>query len=144
MAIYFAPSESTFATTDANEGRPSDPLCRTVSQTQLWQFLGCLRGGVDGVTTHDHRRVLRIGQERYRPGVRNGVNSAKFDVDFKANIRKVLWLGSPALATLQALSRYSNLEGFISRGEWMGANVTAYANITETVGRVEEQLMNRW
>ena len=29
--MYFPPSESTFATTEAKEGRPSDPLHQTVS-----------------------------------------------------------------------------------------------------------------
>ena len=100
MAIYFAPSESTFATTDAKDGRPSDPLQRRVSCTQAWRLLGCSRSGVNGVATHNHRRVLRIGQERYPPRIRDGVDSAQLDVDLEANVGEVLWLGSPALRTL--------------------------------------------
>ena len=55
---------------------------------------------MNGVTTHDHRRVLRIGQEGYRPSIRDGVNSAQLDVYLEADIREVLGLGSPALYTL--------------------------------------------
>jgi hypothetical protein len=55
---------------------------------------------VDGVATHDHRGVLGVGQEGYSAGVRYGVNSAQLDINFEADVGKVLGLGSPALMTL--------------------------------------------
>lgn len=94
---------------------------------------------MDGVATHDHRRVLRISQERHCPRVGDSVNTTQLDINLEANIREVLGLSPPALMTLQTLSRYSNLEGLFSQGKWMGARTPAHANVTETVVRVELQ-----
>lgn len=54
---------------------------------------------MDSVATHDHRGILRIGQERYRSRIRDGVDTAQLNVDLEANIREVLGLGSPAFMT---------------------------------------------
>ena len=62
-----------------------------------------------GTTSYDHSGVVWISQERYGPRIRNGVDSAQFDVNLEANIRKILWSGMFALETLQALSCHPNL-----------------------------------
>ena len=93
VAIYFPPSESTFATTDAKDGRPSDPLRRTVSQARLRWFRQHLRSRMYCVTTHDHGGILRVGQESYRSWIGDCVDAAQLDVDFEAHVRKVLGLG---------------------------------------------------
>lgn len=69
---------------------------------------------MDGIATHDHGRVLRVGQERYRSWIGNCVDPSQLYVDLKANVCKVLWFGLLALKALQTLSCYSGLEGFIS------------------------------
>jgi hypothetical protein len=55
---------------------------------------------MDGVATHNHGRVLGVGQESYRPWIGDGVNSAQLDVDLEAHVREVLGLGLLALVTL--------------------------------------------
>ena len=94
---------------------------------------------MDSITTHDHGRVLRVGQESNRSGIGDGINAAQLDVDLEANVREVLRFGLPALVALQALSRYSGLKGFVSQGKGTRAKVIAYANVTEAVGRVESR-----
>ena len=65
---------------------------------------------MDGITTHDHGGILRIGQESYRSWIGDGVDAAQLDVDLETHVRKVLGLGRLALVALQTLSRYSGLE----------------------------------
>ena len=66
---------------------------------------------MDGIATHDHGRVLRVGQEGYCSGIRNGVNPAQLNVDLKAHIGEILWFSLLALVALQALRRHSSLKG---------------------------------
>jgi len=135
--MYFPPSESTFATTDAKDGRPSDPLRRTVSQAQPGYSPQYSRSGVDSIATHDHGGVLRIGQESYRSRIGDGVNTAQLNVDLEAHVRKVLGLRLLALMALQALSRYSGLKGYSSQVEKARVKVIPYMNVTEADGRDE-------
>jgi len=67
------------------------------------------------IATHDHGRVLRVCQERYRSGIGNGVDAAQFDVDFKANVCEILGFGLLALMALQTLRCYSGLKGVIGQ-----------------------------
>ena len=64
---------------------------------------------MDGITPHYHGGVLWIGQERYRTGIRNGVDPAQLDVDLEADICEILWFCVSAFMTLQTLSCYPNL-----------------------------------
>ena len=64
---------------------------------------------MDCITTHDHSRVLRVGQEGYRSGIGDGIDAAQLYVDLEAHICKILGLGRLAFMALQALSRYSGL-----------------------------------
>jgi len=94
---------------------------------------------VNGIATHDHGRVLRVGQESYRSRIGNGVDAAQLDVDLEADVREVLGLGLLAFVALQALSCYSGLITIVSQGEETWAMVVAYLNVTEAVGGVEAQ-----
>ena len=69
---------------------------------------------MNSITTHNHRRILGIGQERHRAGIGDGVDPAQLDVDLEANVREVLRLRLFALVALQALSSYSSLKDLIS------------------------------
>ena len=69
---------------------------------------------MDCITTHDHSRVLRVGQEGYRSGIGDGIDAAQLDIDLEAHVRKILGLGLLALVALQTLSRYSSLKGVVS------------------------------
>ena len=69
---------------------------------------------MDGIATHNHGGVLRVGQETCRLWIKDGINAAQLDVDLKAHVREVLGLGSLALVALQALSRYSSLKGIVN------------------------------
>jgi len=73
---------------------------------------------MDGIATHDHGGILRVGQERDGTWIGNGVNAAQLDVDLEANVRKILGLGLLALVALQTLSCYSGLNGVVSQGKW--------------------------
>ena len=70
-----------------------------------------------GIATHNHGRVLRVGQESYRSWIGDGVNAAQLDVDLKAHVREVLGFGLFALVAFQALSSYSGLKGVVSQVE---------------------------
>lgn len=113
--MYFAPSESTFATTDANEGRPSEPLKKPMSYKRLQWSSRYLRSRVDGITTHNHCGVLRVRQERHRSWIRDGVDTTQLDVDLKTDVREVLRLGLFAFMALQALGCYSSLRRAVSQ-----------------------------
>lgn len=62
-----------------------------------------------GITPHDHRGVLWVGQKRDGTGIGNGVDTTQFDIDLEADIREILRFRLFALVTLQALSWYPNL-----------------------------------
>jgi len=71
------------------------------------------------VASHDHGRVLGIGQESHVPWIGDSVNAAQFNIDLKANVCEVLWFGLPAFEALQALGCYSGLKGAVGQGEKM-------------------------
>ena len=73
---------------------------------------------MDGITPHDHGRVLGICQKGHRARIRDGVNPAQLDVNLEANICKVLRFSVPTLMTLQTLSCYSDLMDIVGQEKW--------------------------
>ena len=91
---------------------------------------------MDGIATHDHSRVLRVCQERYRAWIGDGVNATQFDINLEANVCEILGFSLLALMALQTLSCYSGLKGVISQGEKIRAKMVAHMNITKAVGEL--------
>ena len=80
-ATYLAVSESTLATKAVNEGRPSDPGAGWMTSAPMQQQVNTSLLIRDTQLTHHNCRIVWIGQNRDRRGIRDGIYSPQFNVN---------------------------------------------------------------
>lgn len=74
-AMYLAVSESTLATRDVNDGRPSEPGAGWMTSAPMFSVRAGRRTELNG-HTHDNCRIVRISQNGNRRGVWDGVDAS--------------------------------------------------------------------